>query len=417
MISIESFWQPSETAVKYQVMNVPSITSPKGFTASGIHCGIKRKRLDLGLLVCEVPAATAGVYTLNRLQAAPLQVTRQALGVDSHMEALICNSGIANACTGKRGLEDARMMQTETAQGLGIPAHRVGVASTGLIGDFLPMNRIRMALPSLIKGQSREGHVPFSQSILTTDTRTKEAEVRLQVEGKEVRIAGVAKGSGMINPHMATMLAFMTTDAVISPEVLQGLLGEVTDKTFNRITVDGDTSTNDMVTVMASGLAGHSPLSPGHPDWKIFREGFAFVAQELAKKIARDGEGATRLVEVQVIGAGSEEKAVQAAKSVVGSSLVKTAVYGADPNWGRILCALGYSGSDMDPEKVDVSIGSVPIIIQGQPVNFDEEAARACLKEETVILQVNLHQGVYQAKAWGCDLTYDYVRINANYSS
>ncbi|OYD08073.1 bifunctional glutamate N-acetyltransferase/amino-acid acetyltransferase ArgJ [Paludifilum halophilum] len=399
----------------YQVAPEPEITSPKGFSAAGVHCGMKRRRNDIGLIFCDVPASTAAVYTMNGFQAAPLQVTRQGLAVEGRMQALLCNSAIANACTGEKGLEDALEMRKKTADSLGLSEHLVGVASTGVIGEFLPMERINRAIPALTGGLSAEGCGDFSQSILTTDTFTKNAAVVLTVEGKEVRIAGTAKGSGMVHPRMATMLAFLTTDAVIAPESLQELLHEVTDETFNMITVDGDCSTNDMVSVMASGKAGHSPLTPNHPDWPAFRRGFAHVARELAQMIARDGEGATRLVEVRVTGADTLTEARQAAKAVVGSSLVKTAIYGADPNWGRIICAIGYSGAAVDPSTIDIFIGETGVVQKGRVAAFDEEEARSCLQREKVLLTVDLNRGNHEATAWGCDLTYDYVRINASY--
>lgn len=399
----------------YRVMVEPRITSPRGFQAAGLHAGIKRKRKDLGLILCDVPASAAAVYTLNAFQAAPLQVTKEGLAVEGKMQAMVVNSGIANACTGEQGLEDAREMRRETARRLGIPEHLVGVVSTGLIGNRLPMDRVKQAIPQLVHKVDAESHAPFCQSILTTDTCTKAAEVRLTVDGREVRIAGAAKGSGMIHPNMATMLAFINTDATIQPGVLQGLLRKVTDETFNMITVDGDCSTNDMVSVMASGQAGNTALTEDHPDWQTFYDAFTHVARVLAQQIARDGEGATRLVEVIVTGAETKEGARQAAKSIVGSSLVKTAVYGADPNWGRIVGALGYSGALFDPERIEVHIGSVCVLRQGRPVAIDEDAARRELEKDSVQLRVDLHWGREEAAAWGCDLTYDYVRINASY--
>lgn len=399
----------------YKVVREPRITSPRGFTAAGLHAGIKRKRKDLGLIVCEVPAAAAAVYTLNTYQAAPLQVTREGLAVEGRMQAMIVNSGNANACTGSRGVEDAREMRRKTAQSLNIPEHLVGVTSTGVIGEPLPMDRIGEAIPGLAEQLDLVGHEAFCQSILTTDTCTKAVEVRLTVDGQEVRVAGAAKGSGMIHPNMATMLAFINTDAAIETPVLQSLLGRVTDETFNMITVDGDCSTNDMVSVMASGLAGNNPLTPEHPAWPAFYQAFSHVARQLAQMIARDGEGANRLVEVTVSGTVTEEEARKAAKAIVGSSLVKTAVFGADPNWGRILCALGYSGAHFDPDQVDLHIGSVCLVQKGCPQPLIEEVAREALKCDPVHIRVDLKQGNAGATAWGCDLTYDYVRINASY--
>jgi glutamate N-acetyltransferase / amino-acid N-acetyltransferase len=399
----------------YQTSATPDITSPKGFTAGGVHCGIKRKRKDLGIILCDVPASAAAVYTTNVFQAPPLKVTQQSLAVEGKLQAFLCNSGNANACTGEQGLLDAFRMRAETAACFGLEEHRVGVVSTGVIGELLPMDRISQGISHLAIQTGKEGHEDFCRSILTTDTCIKAAEVSVEIDGKTVRIAGAAKGSGMIHPNMATMLAFVTTDAVIEPPILQQLLREVTDETYNMITVDGDCSTNDMVVSMASGLAGHSPLTPEHPDWAAFRAGFAHVSRELAKMIARDGEGATKLVEVKVTGAPDVVTAKQAAKAVVGSSLVKTAVFGADPNWGRILCALGYSSPLIDPEHVDLAVGPVQLVKDSQSTGVDEALARRYLEEEHVQFHVHLNQGEAKATAWGCDLTYDYVQINASY--
>ena len=399
----------------YEVVAEPSVTSPSGFVAGGVHAGLKKRRRDLGMIFCEVPASAAAVYTMNAFQAAPLKVTRDSLAVEGKLQAVVVNSGNANACTGQRGLEDAQKTRREAAKLLGIPEHRVAVASTGVIGEFLPMDRMMEGLARLVKEVGKGGHLPFSESILTTDTCTKEAEVVLRVEGRPVRIAGAAKGSGMIHPRMATMLAFLTTDAVIDSLHLQHLLREVTDETFNMITVDGDCSTNDMVLAMASERAGHSPLHPEHPEWAAFKAGFAHVARELAKMIARDGEGATRLVEVKVTGAASRAMARRVAKGVAGSNLVKSAVYGADANWGRVFCAIGYSDPDVKTEAVDLYIGDIPVVRGSRPVSFNEEQVQAHMKEERVQFRIDLHQGIHEAVAWGCDLTYEYVRINACY--
>lgn len=403
----------------FSVAEHPRINSPKGFHAAGLHCGIKRKRKDLGWIVCEVPASAAAVYTMNAFQAAPLKVTRESLEKEDRLQVMLVNSGNANACTGPQGEADAYRMRRETAALFAIPEHLVGVASTGVIGEMLPMERISAGLRSMKEQMNHvgdSGHDDFAQAILTTDTCTKAVEVAVKVEDEEVRIAGVAKGSGMIHPNMATMLAFLTTDAVIEPAVLKGLLREVTDETFNMITVDGDCSTNDMVVAMASGLSSHpTSLRPGHPDWPAFRSGFTYVCRRLAQMIARDGEGATKLVEVTVSGAPTQETARQAAKAVVGSNLVKAAVFGADPNWGRILCAIGYGAPLIDPTSVDVRIGEIQVVKNGLPVPFDEEAAQSVLGSDRVEFHVDLHQGEGKATAWGCDLTYDYVRINACY--
>ncbi|MBP1965825.1 glutamate N-acetyltransferase/amino-acid N-acetyltransferase [Paenibacillus aceris] len=306
-------------------------------------------------------------------------------------------------------------MRAASAKALGVAEHHVGVTSTGVIGELLPMGKVLSGIEQLPGRIKTDGGEDFCQAILTTDLVQKMTCVRLVVGGKEVHIAGAAKGSGMIHPNMATMLGFMTTDAPIESEYLQQLLSRITDNTFNMITVDGDTSTNDMVVVMASGLAGGETLTPEHPDWEAFAAGFQYVGEYLAKAIARDGEGATKLIETTVIGAESDEAARKIVKSIIGSSLVKSAVYGADANWGRIIAAVGYSGQPVNVNTVDIRLGDIAVLEQSRPVKFDEEAALAYLKTDTIQIHVNLHMGTGKATGWGCDLTYDYVRINAAY--
>ncbi|CAH0117990.1 Arginine biosynthesis bifunctional protein ArgJ [Paenibacillus sp. CECT 9249] len=402
----------------YTIVPDGSVTTPAGFRAGGLHCGLKKTtRFDLGAIVCEVPATAAAVYTTNVFQAAPLQVTRDSISQEGKLQAVLVNSGNANACTGKQGEEDAYRMRSTLAQRLGIAEHYVAVASTGVIGELLKMDRVLKgveSLPAKLTDQN-SGADDFCQAILTTDLVKKECCVQVRVDGKIVTIAGAAKGSGMIHPNMATMLAFMTTDAEIERESLQRLLGQTTDVTFNMITVDGDTSTNDMLVAMASGLAGNNKLHEGHPDWPAFAAAFRRVCEHLAQAIARDGEGATKLIEVNVAGAATEEGARAIAKTVIGSSLVKSAVFGADANWGRIIAAVGRSGVPVDPETVDIRIGDIVMLEQSRPIPFDEEAALEYLKGQTVVIHVDLHMGQGEATAWGCDLTYDYVRINAAY--
>lgn len=400
----------------YTVVADGSVTTPQGFTAGGLHCGLKKTtRHDLGAIVCEVPATAAAVYTLNLVQAAPLQVTKESIGVDGRLRAVVVNSGNANACTGKQGEEDAYAMRDAAAEALGVPAHYVAVASTGVIGETMPMDKVKQGIRQLPGQISREGADDFNQAILTTDLVEKTVCVSLTVDGRTVHIAGAAKGSGMIHPNMATMLGFITTDASVGAADLQGLLSRTTDETFNMVTVDGDTSTNDMVVVMASGLAHEEPLHPGHADWDSFAEAFRYVAESLAKAIARDGEGATKLVQVDVRGAVSDDSARAIAKTVIGSSLVKSAIFGADANWGRIIAAVGRAGQPIDPQTVDIRIGDIVVLQQSRPVPFDEELALEYLKGQTVEIEVDLHQASGVATAWGCDLTYDYVRINAAY--
>nr|WP_106780448.1 bifunctional ornithine acetyltransferase/N-acetylglutamate synthase [Lysinibacillus timonensis] len=394
-----------------------NIVSPKGFKAAGIHCGIKHKKKDLALLVSEVPASVAGVFTTNAVQAAPLNVTKEVVYNTRKMQALIVNSGNANACTGKQGLADAYEMQQLAASKLGINPNLVGVSSTGVIGEVMKMDPVRKGVDQLEIGNSLENSIDFSQAIMTTDTVMKNTVYSTIIDGKEITVAGTAKGSGMIEPNMATMLGFITTDANIESEQLQQALSEITNLTFNAITVDGDTSTNDTVIVMANGLAGNEALTPIHPEWANFFEALKAVCEDLAKSIARDGEGATKLIEVEVDGAVSDEEARKIAKTVVGSPLVKTAVFGCDANWGRIIAAVGYSGATVDPEKITIKIGPALMVENGEPVPFSEDELIQILKANEVKIYVSLQQGSGNGLAWGCDLTYDYVQINASYRS
>lgn len=392
-----------------------NITTPKGFQTAGIHAGLKRKRKDLGVIVCETVADAAAVYTLNQIQAAPITVTKETVKKANKIQAVIVNSGNANACTGNQGMQDAYEMQKVTADTFNVQQEHVAVASTGVIGEYLPMDKITTNIPNLHINNQIESATDFEEAILTTDTFLKSTCYETTIDGKTVTMAGAAKGSGMIEPNMGTMLAFITTDAVIESSVLQSLLREVVNRTFNSVTVDGDTSTNDMVLVMASELAGHETLTESHPDWNNFVDAFEKTCESLAKQIARDGEGATKLIEVEVSGGKTNEEARQIAKAIVGSSLVKTAVYGADANWGRIIAAIGYSGADIDPNTIDLAIGPIQLLKQSKPCDYSEEEATEYLKSDIVNIFVDLHYGEGNAKAWGCDLTYEYVRINASY--
>ncbi|QQP11800.1 bifunctional ornithine acetyltransferase/N-acetylglutamate synthase [Lysinibacillus agricola] len=394
-----------------------NIVSPKGFKASGIHCGLKHKKKDLAVLVSEVPASVAGVFTTNAVQAAPLKVTKEVVYTTKKMQAMIVNSGNANACTGKQRAKDAQTMQALMAEKLCIEANLVGVCSTGVIGEMMNMEPVANGINQLAPKDSLESAIDFAQAILTTDTVMKNTSYSTIVDGKEVIIAGVAKGSGMIEPNMATMLGFITTDANIESDVLQATLSDITNLTFNAITVDGDTSTNDTVVIMANGLAGNEALTPAHPDWQNFYYTLKTVAQDLAKMIAKDGEGATKLIEVEVEGAFSDEEARKIAKTVVGSPLVKTAVFGCDANWGRIIAAVGYSGAKVDPDKITIQIGGTTMVENGEPVPFSEDELIRILKMNEVKIYVSLGMGEGKGHAWGCDLTYDYVQINASYRS
>jgi glutamate N-acetyltransferase/amino-acid N-acetyltransferase len=390
------------------------VTAASGFMAVGVGCGVRDAgRRDLGLLFSEPPCETAAVFTSNAVWGAPLVVTREAIE-NGGVRAVVANSGNANAATGERGIEDARAMQALAAETLGIKAEEVAVASTGVIGVHLPMDRISSCI-SAASGELGEGGEGFAESILTTDTRTKEAVARVEIGGRTVTVGGTAKGSGMIHPNMGTMLAFLTTDAAVEKSCLQETLSRVTNRTFNRVTVDGDTSPSDMALLMANGAAGNEPLTLDSPDYPAFVEAVENVARTLAREIARDGEGATRLVEVAVEGAASEESAAALAKSVVGSNLVKTAVFGQDANWGRVLTAMGYSGEAFDPDGVELWFGSIKVFSGGEPVPHEEAEANATLAAGEVKITVRLSEGNDSATAWGCDLSYEYVRINGSY--
>jgi glutamate N-acetyltransferase/amino-acid N-acetyltransferase len=388
-------------------------TAPVGFRAGGVACGVRGAGvLDLGLLVSERPCDAAAVFTRNAFKGAPLGVTREAVAAGD-LWAVVVNSGNANAATGARGVEDAYTMQAAAGGALGIEAGRVAVASTGVIGEHLPVSSILVGIEDAAGKLSDDG-APFAEAILTTDTRTKEAAVRVEVGGKTVTIGGTAKGSGMIHPNMGTMLAFLTTDAAVEPECLQETLNRATERSFNRVTVDGDTSPSDMALLLANGAAGNEPLTAESADFPAFAEAVEAVARTLAKEIARGGEGATRLVEVVVEGAESEEVAAALAKSVVGSSLVKAAVFGEDANWGRVLTAMGYAGVPFDPDGLELWFGPVKVF-EGAPVPHETAEANAALATGEVRITARLGEGEASATAWGCDLSYEYVRINGSY--
>ncbi|MDT2827405.1 MAG: bifunctional glutamate N-acetyltransferase/amino-acid acetyltransferase ArgJ [Enterococcus viikkiensis] len=389
-----------------------TIASPKGFHAAGLHSGLKKTKKDLGMIYSDVPAAAAAVYTTNQVKAAPIFVTKEAM-VDATIQAVVVNSAYANACTGKIGAENALAMQALAAEQLGISKETVAVASTGVIGKQLPMEIIEKGIKQIDLPTANP--YDFHEAILTTDTSTKEIVVSAEINGQRVTMAGVAKGSGMIHPNMATMLAFITTDAQISAELLQGILADKTETTFNQITVDGDTSTNDMVLVLANGLAENPMIEINTPAYETFIEMFQLVSEALAKLIAKDGEGATKLIEVEVVGAINPSDARLAAKKVVGSTLVKTAMFGEDPNWGRIICAVGYAGSQTDPKKIDLWIGQQQLLKHSQPQEFNEAEMKHTLEKETILITVDLNIGEAKGKAWGCDLTYKYVEVNALY--
>lgn len=389
-----------------------TIASPLGFSADGLHAGFKKKKLDFGWIVSEVPASVAGVYTTNKVIAAPLLVTKASIQKSQKLQAIVVNSGVANSCTGQQGLDAAYEMQRLTAQKLKIEPDLVGLASTGVIGEQLPMDALKNGLSQiLVSGKADD----FAEAILTTDTCTKTCVVTEEFGSDLVTMAGVAKGSGMIHPNMATMLAFITCDANISSATLQKALSQHVETTFNQITVDGDTSTNDMVLVMANGCRQNEEILTDTEEFEKFSKMLRYLMADLAKKIAKDGEGATKLIEVNVRHAKDEQSGRMIAKSVVGSSLVKTAIFGQDPNWGRILAAIGYAGADVSVDYIDIWIEGIPVMQASSPVAFDPEETSDAMAGELLTLTIDLHDGDAEAQAWGCDLSYDYVKINALY--
>ncbi len=397
------------------------VTAAKGFKASGIHAGVKAgsdpAKNDVAMILCDTEAAAAGVYTMNRVKAAPIYVTMEHLE-NGTARGVIANSGNANACA-PMGHENAVKMAEAAAAATGLRPEDFIVASTGVIGQTLNVSVIEAACPTLASLLSRDGSMEAAKAIMTTDTKVKEIAVSFEIGGKEVRLGGIAKGSGMIHPNMGTMLAFLTTDCAISPDVLQDALYETTKITFNRISVDGDTSTNDTCCILASGAAENPMIDWKSEDYGVLKDALTFVCTELAKKIAGDGEGATKLVTCTVSGSRSDETAEKLAMEIIRSSLVKAAMFGADANWGRVICAMGYSKAPFRPEYVDVAFasaaGEILVCHQGEGLSFDEEKAKAILSQPEVEIRVNVGEGEHSATAWGCDLTYDYVKINGDY--
>lgn len=400
------------------------VTAPKGFLASGLNAGIKNQtKKDMAMVFSSTPCAAAGVFTTNLVKAAPVKWDKEIVTTSPYVQAVVVNSGIANACTGAEGLGYCADTAAEAAVALNIPKTAVLVASTGVIGKQLPIDKIKSGVTALSKvlGSSREDAKLAAEAIMTTDTKSKEVACTLELDGKQVTVAGMCKGSGMIHPNMCTMLCFVTTDVAISHELLQKALSEDVVDTFNMISVDGDTSTNDTVLVMANGQAENTPITKEGKDYKTFCEALHFIMLELSKKIAGDGEGCTCLFEATVIGAKDKNQARTIAKSVVCSSLTKAAVFGHDANWGRILCAMGYSGAQFDPEVVDIWLeskaGTIKIVENGIATDYSEETATKILSEEEVIAKMDIKEGNETATAFGCDLTYEYVKINGDYRS
>ncbi len=396
------------------------ITSPKGFMAAGCHAGLKKKKNDMALIYSEADCISAATYTTNVVKAAPVLYDMSIAA--SVKRGFVVNSGNANACTGEQGKSDAKTMARLCEESLGAPSGSFFVASTGVIGQTLPMEKIEGGIKTLVSGlkKGREADDEASSSILTTDTFKKEVAVETVIGGKSVVIGAIAKGSGMIHPNMATMLCFVTTDANIEKETLQRLLGSSVEDSFNMISVDGDTSTNDSCIILANALAGNPLITKESEGYDDFKEALAYVLGYLAKQITKDGEGAGRFIEVKVKGAATRSDARLMARSVVSSNLVKAAFFGSDANWGRILCAMGYSGAKFDPECVRLTFSSAKgeiLVLDGSPVAFSEEKAKEILLEKTVNVDIVLGDGEGEATAWGCDLTYDYVKINGDYRS
>lgn len=392
------------------------ITAPQKFVAAGVKAGIKQSgKEDVAIIFSEVPAAAAALFTQNTMAAAPVQVSREVAALGK-ARAFIVNSGCANACTGQQGLQDARQMARIGAEALKIAENEVIIASTGIIGVNLPMEKLAKGINQAAVSLSGEGYEDATLAIMTTDTFQKTCAYEFSLGGKQIRIGGIAKGAGMIHPNMATMLCFITTDIEITPAVLKKALTDAVKVSFNMITVDGDTSTNDMIAILANGAAGNDCIdSIDHPDYPVFAENLKTVATYLAQQVVRDGEGATKFLEIKVSGAKDFADAKTAAMSIAKSPLVKTAFFGEDPNWGRILCAAGYSGAMADPKQTSLSIGGVKIVEGGLGAQYDEQKLRKIMSEHDIQVLVDLGVGSAEATVWTCDFSYEYVKINGEY--
>jgi glutamate N-acetyltransferase / amino-acid N-acetyltransferase len=394
------------------------VTAARGFKAAGVRCGIKQDQTkkDLAIVFSEVPSIAAATFTTSAAAAPPVHVNKDILKNSAIVRGIVVNSGNANSCTGERGKEDARTMIRTATELLGIPADQFFASSTGIIGEYLPMDKIVPGIAEAVSQLSKDNHASAAEAIMTTDTVPKENAITFTLDDTEVSIGGMAKGSGMIAPNMATMLSYVTTDADITQPLLQKALRSAVDKSFNCISVDGDTSTNDMVGIFANGRAGNKKIvSEQQPQYARFADALEYLLRSLARKIVIDGEGATKLIEIQVHGAEDEESARKACKAIGNSNLFKTAVHGEDPNWGRIVVALGYSGAAFDPGKLDIYIGDVPVYQVNYKIDFNFDDARRALAGDTVTVTVNLHKGNARAAFWTCDLTQEYIVINAHY--
>ena len=406
---MQSFLKEEKT---YEVI---PFTWPKGYKSDGVHAGLRKnpEKKDMGWLYSEVPAQAAGTYTTNQFQAAPTKLTKQTINQDHQLQAIIMNTAIANSVTGEQGMIDALKMQSEAADKLGISADLVGVASTGLIGELLPMQTIQYGIEQL---QLLDNDF-VTEAILTTDKHSKTISVQVNIAGQTVTISGFCKGSGMIHPKMATMLGFVVTDANVQPGLLQPMLSQEVDQTFNQITVDGDTSTNDMVVTLANGLAGNAEITTESADYEKFLSAYNYILGQLAQDIAADGEGSTKLVEVNVKHAASHEDAQKVSKAIVGSNLVKAAIFGEDANWGRIIAAIGQTNAQVDVEHTSVWLNDLALVENSHSADFDEAEMKQSLSGNKITILVDLNAGTATGQAWGCDLTYNYVRINATYRS
>lgn len=393
------------------------VTAAQGFTAGGVYCGIRKAKKDIAIVQSAKPAVVAGVFTLNKVVAAPLLVDKIQLKNSKLCSAVVINSGNANACTGEQGMKDAWNMINTTADALHLPREQVLVSSTGVIGQYLPMKNVLKGIRELSTKLSVNGNKDAAEAIMTTDIFPKQCAVRVPFGSSVITIGGMAKGSGMIAPNMATMLAFITTDAVIAPSALQSALRIANNHSFNRVTVDGDMSTNDMLLVLANGLTKNEEIREKTPAFQQFLAALEYVLIKLVKMIARDGEGATKFIEILVSGARTEDEAAQAARAVANSNLVKTALHGADANWGRVLAAVGYSGIDFDPAKISISFNNLPVLKPNYEIVLDEEKAKEALSQENITVLINLNQGSAEARFWTCDLTKEYININASYRS
>lgn len=399
------------------------VTTPKGFLACGRYTGLKNKRRDLAIVFSEVPANFAGVFTTNKVKAAPVLRNLEIREKGGKIQAVVVNSGNANACTGEQGLIDNQKMAQALADTFNIDVDTVVTASTGVIGVPLPIDKIVDGIEksaTFLTGD-RQGAIDAASAIMTTDTVPKEVSAHFMIGDKEINIGAMAKGSGMIHPNMATMLAFVTTDLAISTEMLQKAMSESTLDSYNMISVDGDTSTNDMVSIMANGMAGNEEITEENEDYEKFKEVLHTINMELAKMIVKDGEGATKLLEVKIDGAKTKDDARKMCKSIINSSLVKTAFFGEDANWGRILCSMGYSGADLDPTGVSLEFksrfGSIRVLEDGVPLDFNEEIASEVLKGSAIEVLITMKDGDASSIGWGCDMSYEYVRINGDYRS